>query len=441
MNIRYRALFFFFFSFFPLSGFAGLKDIGVCGHPIFLKRQKAIDPYILRLKNSSDEYRKDTIGDLIKDFGTLGIENLIRYREHAVSEIFRKLIFHDDFYTKYKSLYGLKYTGKNSDARLLRSFVQNQDVLIRDMAFSAMGQLGTVKDIPFLEQMEKEEKNSLIKNSIHYAVLKIQKKIKPVFPDFPYGLSKTEPVQVIYYKSGDKIQDYREKYSVIFLYDRDIPQADTFCPPLIQYTNELMFSGKRVSFGAGDRVVHVGDDCGWFREGSSVFAIADGVVRLVHHSPDWGFLILIEHKLPDGKYLCSLYAHLSRDITVVPGQIVTVGEKIGEIGLSYSIDNGGYGAHLHFAISRGEWLKPGINLGKDLTVIVSGKELRVKDYTLTKEGIDMVYDDGIKVSLKQKSDDLSSYLFWIKGYEFARDAERIWIDPYEFLKKHVFYFP
>lgn len=133
------------------------------------------------------------------------------------------------------------------------------------------------------------------------------------------------------------------------------PAADHLVTPINQY-----FSPQRRSFGvvpAGttpfSNGVHVGDDCGWNNELRTVVSIGNGVVRLVKYIPSWGHLIVIEHSLKGGGRVCSLYGHLSAFIYVKRGESVEAGQKIGSIGRANSIENGGYGAHLHLGIHEG----------------------------------------------------------------------------------------
>jgi murein DD-endopeptidase MepM/ murein hydrolase activator NlpD len=73
---------------------------------------------------------------------------------------------------------------------------------------------------------------------------------------------------------------------------------------------------------------------------------------------DWGFLVAIEHRLEDGRYLTSTYGHLAFDILVKPGDVVKAGQRIGTLGLSTSVENGGYGAHIHFGLGDGPFRRP-----------------------------------------------------------------------------------
>jgi murein DD-endopeptidase MepM/ murein hydrolase activator NlpD len=141
-----------------------------------------------------------------------------------------------------------------------------------------------------------------------------------------------------------------------------LPAAKEWIAPLRDY-----FDARRHSFGAcvanpqssfaGS--VHIGDDVSWGNELRTIVAAAPGVVRLAEHVFSWGHIVIVEHKLPDGSAVCTLYAHLSPALSVKPGDIVASGQRIGCIGRSHSVDNGGYLAHLHFGVHRGPYTSTG----------------------------------------------------------------------------------
>jgi septal ring factor EnvC (AmiA/AmiB activator) len=80
-------------------------------------------------------------------------------------------------------------------------------------------------------------------------------------------------------------------------------------------------------------------------EGVPVHALADGIVKQVSHNCSWGSMAVIETISPAGDTLCAIYGHLSRFINVNTGDVVKMGDKIGQIGNSVSYENGGYWAH------------------------------------------------------------------------------------------------
>ncbi len=432
--------FFTLFLFILLSQkivFGGQNNwIGRCGNTsLFLKRQNVIDSMVLKLKYSP--YTLFVKNQLINNFGTVGIENLVRYTEPVVSDIFSKLILSDNFYIEFKAIYGIKNCMAVSNSKILAElFESSTNLLIKDMVVSTIGELRDSRLLQDLKLWFGTEKNEYLKHTIKYAIDVIEGKYRLIFPDFKYYLTSVEPYKYKYYKSGDKISEYKEVYSKIYLPEKHFPIAKKFIPPIIDYYSELIFKGKRISFGVGDKIKHTGDDCGWFREGSSVYAVGNGIIRLIHHSPDWGFLIVIEHKLKSGDYVCSVYGHLSHLIYKHAGDVVLKGEKIGEIGLSYSVDNGGYGAHLHFGISKGRWLKTKYDYAKNLSMSIAGKPQKVKSYKFVKKGIELIFENGTKMTLMENTKDFNQYFFWLKGYQFSKDIDRYWLNPRKFLSEY-----
>lgn len=140
----------------------------------------------------------------------------------------------------------------------------------------------------------------------------------------------------------------------------DPPVATSFMAPVRDYFNSgrRSFGGHTGTRGPFASSVHAGDDVAWNRDDGTVVSTADGIVRLVSHTYSWGFIVVVEHRLPKREgYYCSLYAHLSPSIRVAAGQVVRKGQRIGSVGRSYTWENGGYPAHLHFGIHRGRYLQ------------------------------------------------------------------------------------
>ena len=139
-----------------------------------------------------------------------------------------------------------------------------------------------------------------------------------------------------------------------------MPVAVSFMAPVRDYfdPSRRSFGGRTGNAGPFKNSVHVGDDVAWYADEGTVVAIADGIVRHVSHSYSWGFIVVIEHRLPKRQgFYCSLYAHLASSITVGTGEVVRKGQRIASVGRSFTWENGGYPAHVHFGIHRGPYLQ------------------------------------------------------------------------------------
>src|SRR5699024_1362096 len=98
----------------------------------------------------------------------------------------------------------------------------------------------------------------------------------------------------------------------------------------------------------GERSFHSGSDYG-AADGTPIYAAADGRVTVAEFTGGYGGLIVIEHTV-SGQALRTAYAHMwQHGIHVTPGQTVTAGTHIGDVGSS----GRSTGAHLHFEVRPG----------------------------------------------------------------------------------------
>ncbi|MFH1426032.1 MAG: peptidoglycan DD-metalloendopeptidase family protein [Candidatus Kerfeldbacteria bacterium] len=145
------------------------------------------------------------------------------------------------------------------------------------------------------------------------------------------------------------------RYFVILIFSLLIPSAvfagtaDNFIYPLGVW---------QVSTHHGDEYgsyYHMGIDAGFeLGSGAPVYAVADGVVREAEVRTQFGLVVLVEHTLPGGKRIVSLYGHLDpSDIPAPPGTQVTAGQRLGSLG--DSTVNGGWSPHIHFGIHKSEY--------------------------------------------------------------------------------------
>ncbi len=104
--------------------------------------------------------------------------------------------------------------------------------------------------------------------------------------------------------------------------------------------------------GQANRTIHLGIDL-FKPAGTVVQSVFDGTIHSVatfEADLDYGTVIIIRHKTPDGEIFYSLYGHLapvSHEFPAV-GDSVSAGEAIGVLGAPQ--ENGGWVPHLHFQI-------------------------------------------------------------------------------------------
>jgi hypothetical protein len=131
--------------------------------------------------------------------------------------------------------------------------------------------------------------------------------------------------------------------------------ADSFRNPLDNYA----VTGYRFGQLESDGTYHSGEDI-MASPKTPVYAIANGIVKVSAKdqsstSGGYGQVIVIEHTLPDGNKVCSIYGHLNKTMYRAPvgTEVIKGVTPIGYVGYKY--ENGGYGPHLHFGIIKGAY--------------------------------------------------------------------------------------
>ena len=103
---------------------------------------------------------------------------------------------------------------------------------------------------------------------------------------------------------------------------------------------------------------HAAQDCQG-QGGDPVYAIANGVVSYSYgEGGEWakyGYVITVDHQLPDGSRIYSLCGHLStRRWKKAEGEVVQKGDLIGYLGDDDEDGSTQWGPHLHFGIRMGK---------------------------------------------------------------------------------------
>lgn len=135
---------------------------------------------------------------------------------------------------------------------------------------------------------------------------------------------------------------------------KKLPVIKRMEKPIAKFTPNSYAFGEMVE-GWGR---HLGQDFN-IRSGTKVEVVGDGIVvySALHagskSKPNWGNIIIIAHNLC-GKLIFSLYGHLENRLVEL-GEVVRGGAVIGTVGPEFSIENGWWEEHLHFAIYQGEF--------------------------------------------------------------------------------------
>lgn len=126
------------------------------------------------------------------------------------------------------------------------------------------------------------------------------------------------------------------------------PVADRFTYPLIPYQ-----VGCNGYWSDCNRPRHLGEDA-TATATTQVYAAANGIVKEARIANGYGGLLIIEHALPFGEKVVTLYGHLDfSSFRKREGDAVYIGEPIARVGTRSQ--NGGHPEHLHFAIHKGAY--------------------------------------------------------------------------------------
>ena len=135
-----------------------------------------------------------------------------------------------------------------------------------------------------------------------------------------------------------------------------LPAADRWVGPLLAYGEEEVVGAGLQPFAnisADGERYHVGEDAGACLDGAGLYAPAAGTVRLIRAGGANGTVLVVEHHLGASQLLNSVLMHGGDTVFVAAGDVVEAGQLLGTMGMSYSAENGGAFAHLHFGLYPG----------------------------------------------------------------------------------------
>lgn len=129
--------------------------------------------------------------------------------------------------------------------------------------------------------------------------------------------------------------------------------APKWTSPMLGWEQEEILTTGLIAFSGASRSgggFHAGVDIGACLDGAGVYAIAEGVVRLIRTGGPEGTAMVVEHPLGRGDVVNAVYLHLGDAVFVAAGDKVACGQLLGTVGMSFSTVNGGVSAHVHFGL-------------------------------------------------------------------------------------------
>jgi len=158
--------------------------------------------------------------------------------------------------------------------------------------------------------------------------------------DHPYLIQKGIIPYILY-------PDTKDRYPLVDPL-ADVPKlAYSFRFPLVEsWTVSQGFGRWNEDFQG----YHLGEDVLRSSE-VPVYSPANGVVKHNAKRTGYGYVVIIEHQLMDGSFVCSVLGHLREEGRVTVGSTVAKGQLIGYLS-SLPDENGGL-IHVHFGIRKG----------------------------------------------------------------------------------------
>jgi murein DD-endopeptidase MepM/ murein hydrolase activator NlpD len=312
---------------------------------------------------------------LVKAFvdahGLDAIEVVKRCRNPELAELDLALLDHKDWRVQHRALYALEYFRDPSVVARAAKLFAHENVRLRERAVLAALKLWPEKgDPPGADEVKKSvaarlriEPDAHVRSCLEALEARIAGKlvVERTYEEFcvtgPDGLKLTP-----FLDGMDKVGAVAPGYKPKGVSGSGGPDASKFgaatawTTPLLLWDDEEVKGTSLQPFAnlrQNGTVYHTGKDVGACLDGAGYYAAADGVVKFVNSGSDMGTLMVLQHS-PDGKSVVNaVYMHGGDTVFVKAGDRVRAGQLIGTQGMSYSIENGGHFAHLHYGTYPG----------------------------------------------------------------------------------------
>jgi murein DD-endopeptidase MepM/ murein hydrolase activator NlpD len=327
------------------------RDINAGMGPQMLR---SVEADLVAIVGAKPARRDAAIGECVAAHGFERIEALKRYRNPELKELFFALLEHPEWQVKHRALCALEYFGDAAVIEKAWPLLVHPQRRLREKAAITLIKLWDGRAAPGdLEGLHRRERDFHVRRCLEALQLRIDGKMRPqrvyeeVVRKQPNGLMLTPFVSGLKEKRTPRARSGNGRP----------PVAERWTTPILGGLGEEEVQGVSLQPFANLRqngtVYHTGLDVGACLDGAGFYAAAAGVVRLIHTGSDMGTMIVVQHRLPGGEKVNAVYMHGGDTVFVKAGDEVEAGQLLTTMGLSFSIENGGHFAHLHYGLYPG----------------------------------------------------------------------------------------
>ncbi len=294
-----------------------------------------------------------------------------RFRNPELRPLFLRLADAADWHTAHRALYALEYVRGPGALKAAWKLLFHAERRLREKAAIACIRLwdrDAAKDLAqgdakgALESLIETEKDLHVRNCLEALRRRMEGRlpVERTYEEFtvrgPDGLVLTP-----FLNGMDKVRQAAPGYAAKGVSQSGgpsamkLPVAGFWTTPLLGYGQEEV-PGTSLQPFANPRengVVHTGQDVGACMDGAGYYAAADGVVKFIHSGSDMGTLLVLEHHASEKGVVCAVTMHGGDTVFVKGGERVAAGQLLGSMGMSFSLENGGHFAHLHYGLYPG----------------------------------------------------------------------------------------
>jgi len=340
----------------PLLVLAGVvsaewgRDVNAGMGPQLLR---SVEDDLVEIVKAATDERAALIEACIARHGFERIEALKRYRNPELKALFFALLDHPEWQVRHRALFVLEYYGDTAVLAKGWPLLTHPQRRLREKAAITLIKLWDGRAaLDDLDGLLKREQDFHVRRCLEALQQRIDGKLKP---------EKVSREVVRTGKNGLMLTPF-----VSGLNEKLPPRARSGGgrPPVAgRWTTPILGQGEEEVQGVSlqpfanlrqeGRIYHTGLDVGACLDGAGFYAAAAGVVRLIHTGSDMGTLIVVQHQLPGGEKVNAVYMHGGDTVFVKAGDQVRAGQLLATMGMSFSIENGGHFAHLHYGLYPG----------------------------------------------------------------------------------------